>query len=67
MNAESLLSDWINKEFLFEMSKELMEEMDFEPSLTMNMVDELNNRLENEWFRKYNGWNNENIHGKTPL
>ena len=67
MNAESLLSDWINKEFLFEMSKELMEEMDYEPSVTMNMVDELNNRLENEWFRKHNGWNNENIHGKTPL
>jgi hypothetical protein len=67
MNAESLLSDWINKEFFFEISKELMEEMDFEPSLTKNMVDELNNRLENEWFRKYNEWTNEKIHGKTPL
>lgn len=64
MNAESLLSDILNNEFLVEMSKGVYEHLGYDEPTVSKLTENMACRLENEWYRKYNGWTNEKVHCK---
>jgi hypothetical protein len=65
MDAESLLSDLLNNELHVEILEGLCEKLGVDEPTVKKITENVACRLECEWFRKYNGWNNEKIHGKT--
>lgn len=64
MDAEKLLSDLLNNELLVEMSKGLYEDLGYDEPTVSGLTKKMADRLESEWYRKYNGWSNEKVHCK---
>ena len=67
MDAESLLSDMLNNEILVEISKGLYEDLGYDEPTVSKLTKNIACRLENGWYRKYNGWSNEKVHCKIGV
>lgn len=67
MNAESLLSDMLNNEIFVEISKGLYEDLGYDEPIVSGLTKKMADRLESEWYRKYNGWDNEKVHCKIGV
>ena len=67
MNAEKLLSEFLNNELLVEMSKGVYEHLGYDEPTVSKLTENVVDRLECEWFRKYNGWDNEKVHCKEGV
>ncbi len=67
MDAEKLLSDMLNNEFLVEMSKGLYESFGYDEPTVSELTENVVRRLENEWYRKSNDLTHEKVHCKEGV
>jgi len=67
MDAEKLLSDMLNNEFLVEMSKGLYEDLGIEEPIVSELTKKMADRLDTEWCRKSNDLTHEKVHCKDGV
>lgn len=67
MNAESLLLDMLNNELNVEIAKGLYESLGYDEPIVSGLTKKMADRLESEWYRKYNGLSHEKVHCKIGV